>query len=416
MDKTNTKPFAISKNLVVKAYELVKANKGCAGVDQETLKDFDKNLKDNLYKIWNRLSSGSYFPPAVKAVSIPKKSKGERILGIPTVSDRIAQMVVKLILEPKIEPFFHPDSHGYRPTKSALEAVGKTRQRCWKYDWVLEFDIKGLFDNIDHTLLMKAVHKHTDSRWCLLYIERWLKAPLLQEGTLIERRRGTPQGGVISPLLSNLFLHYTFDLWMQRKYPHLEWCRYADDGLVHCKTEKEARELLHSLEKRFKECGLELHPDKTKIVYCKDDRRRQLYPNTKFTFLGFEFRRRKAYNQKQGKAFLGFTPAMSKEAGQSVREKIRKLGIRKQTQWDIKALATLLNPMIRGWIGYYGKYNPWDCQRALRYVDQVLAIWARKKFKKLRRNKSRAYKFLNRTKAENPELFIHWKVYKTKPV
>ncbi|BBI16863.1 Retron-type reverse transcriptase [Neochlamydia sp. S13] len=228
---SETKPFIISKTLVMEAYKLVKANAGAAGIDQQTLEDFDRNLKSNLYKIWNRMSSGSYFPPPVKAVSIPKKSGGERILGIPTVSDRIAQMIVKLMFEPTVEPHFHQNSYGYRPNKSALDAVGITRQRCWKYDWVLEFDIKGLFDNIDHDLLMKAVRKHTDNKWVILYIERWLKAPLqLENGTLVQRTKGTPQGGVISPVLANLFLHYVFDAWMTRDYPDIPWCRYADDG------------------------------------------------------------------------------------------------------------------------------------------------------------------------------------------
>lgn len=248
----------------MEAYKLVKANKGAAGVDQQSLESFDANLKDNLYKIWNRMSSGTYFSPPVKAVPIPKKSGGERILGIPTVSDRIAQTVVKLTFEPSVESHFHKDSYGYRPNKSAIDAVGVTRQRCWKYDFVLEFDIKGLFDNIDHTLLMKAVMKHTDNKWVILYIERWLKAPMqTPDGTLVERTKGTPQGGVISPVLSNLFLHYVFDMWIGKHHQGKPWCRYADDGLVHCKTEQEAQQLLVDLKQRFETCGLELHPGKS---------------------------------------------------------------------------------------------------------------------------------------------------------
>jgi RNA-directed DNA polymerase len=266
-----TKPFNIPKKLFVQAYKLVKENAGAAGVDQETIADFEINLKDNLYKLWNRMASGSYFPPPVRAVPIPKKSGGERILGVPTVTDRIAQMVVKLIFEPCVEPYFLPDSYGYRPNKSALDAIGITRQRCWRYDWLLEYDIRGLFDNLDHTLLMRAVKHHTDNKWVILYLERWLKTPMqLSDGTLQEKARGVMQGGVISPLLSNLFLHYVFDVWMKRKYPTTLWCRYADDGLVHCKSELEAKQLLAALTNRFQECGLELHPDKTKIVYCKD--------------------------------------------------------------------------------------------------------------------------------------------------
>ena len=273
-----TKPFDISKQLVMQAWKLIKENGGSAGVDQQSITDFEMNLKDNLYKIWNRMSSGTYFPPPVKAVPIPKKSGGERILGVPTVSDRVAQMVVKLIFEPCVEPHFLPDLYGYRPKKSALDAVGVTRTRCWKYDWVVEFDIKGLFDNIDHDLLMKAVRKHTDNKMVLLYIERWLKTPMqFPDGSLQEKTKGTMQGGVVSPVLSNLFLHYVFDVRMTKQYPDHPWCRYADDGLVHCNTEQEANQILLALKKRFEECLLEIHPEKSKIVYCKDDNRREDY-------------------------------------------------------------------------------------------------------------------------------------------
>ena len=209
MDATSTKPFNIDKKLVYDAYRAVKDKAGAAGVDGQSLEQFDKDLMQNLYKIWNRMSSGSYFPPPVRAVSIPKKNGGQRILGVPTVADRVAQMVVKQVVEPVLEPIFMPDSYGYRPGKSALDAIGITRKRCWQYDWILEFDVRGLFDNIDHTLLLRAVRKHVKCKWALLYIERWLKAPIeLEDGTLVERTRGTPQGGVISPVLANLFMHY----------------------------------------------------------------------------------------------------------------------------------------------------------------------------------------------------------------
>jgi RNA-directed DNA polymerase len=261
-------------------------------VDGQTIEQFEADLGGNLYKIWNRMSSGSYFPPPVRAVTIPKKSGGERILGVPTIGDRIAQMVVKQLIEPDLDPIFLPDSYGYRPRKSALDAVGVTRERCWKYDWVLEFDIKGLFDNLPHELLLKAVQKHVKCKWALLYIERWLTAPMEKEGLLIERTRGTPQGGVISPILSNLFLHYAFDLWMTRTRPGLPWCRYADDGLVHCRSEQEAEALKAELQARLAECGLEMHPTKTKIVYCKDGKRKGRYPNVTFDFLGYQGRER----------------------------------------------------------------------------------------------------------------------------
>lgn len=319
-----TKQFNISKQQVFQAYKLVKANAGAGGVDRQTLEDFERNLKDNLYKIWNRLSSGSYFPPAVKAVAIPKKTGGERILGVPTIGDRIAQTVVTLCFEPLVEPYFLSDSYGYRPNKSALGAIGVTRERCWRYDWVLEFDIRGLFDNISHELLMKAVRKHTQCKWVILYIERWLKAPMqMTDGSQKKRDLGTPQGGVISPVLSNLFMHYVFDLWMKRKYPDRPWCRYADDGLVHLKTEKEAQEMLLALKERFEECGLELHPVKTRIVYCKDGQRKAEYPNKSFDFLGYTFRPRACKNRIRDSMFVNFTPAVSKTALKAMRAKIR---------------------------------------------------------------------------------------------
>jgi group II intron reverse transcriptase/maturase len=287
------KPFLIDKARVYEAYKAVKSNRGAAGVDGQTIEQFEANLEGNLYRIWNRMSSGSYFPAPVKAVSIPKKSGGERILGVPTVGDRTAQMVVKQLIEPDLEPIFLTDSYGYRPEKSALDAVGVTRERCWRYDWVLEFDIKGLFDNLPHDPLMKAVRRHVKCEWAVLYIERWLTAPMERDGELVARTRGTPQGGVISPILSNLFLHYAFDLWMKRAHPDLPWCRYADDGLVHCRSRREAEAVMAELQSRLAECGLEMHPTKTKIVYCKDGRRKGAHPNVSFDFLGYCFRPRR---------------------------------------------------------------------------------------------------------------------------
>lgn len=313
--------FDISKQLVWQAYKQVKANKGAAGIDGETMEDFDRNLKENLYKLWNRMSSGSYFPPAVKAVEISKRSGGTRTLGIPSVSDRIAQTVVKLVLEPELEPYFHPDSYGYRPGKSAIQAVAVTRERCWKYGWVFEFDIKGAFDNIDHRLLTMALKKHTDCEWVLLYIDRWLKAPMQHaDGVLEKRVKGTPQGGVISPLLMNLFMHYVFDKWMAVHEPRLLFARYADDALVHCSTLREAERLQGVLEKRFRECHLELHPEKSKIVCCKANHPMINYPVTKFDFLGYEFRLRTAVN-RQGQRFARFMPAISPSSAKAIRGK-----------------------------------------------------------------------------------------------
>jgi RNA-directed DNA polymerase len=404
------KPFMIEKWRVYEAYKAVKSSKGAAGVDGQTIEQFEADLKGNLYKIWNRMSSGTYFPPPVRAVSIPKKSGGERILGVPTVSDRIAQMVVKQLIEPDLDSIFLPDSYGYRPGKSALEAVGVTRKRCWKYDWVLEFDIKGLFDNIEHELLLKAVRKHVKCKWALLYIERWLRAPMEQNGMRIERTRGTPQGGVISPILSNLFLHYTFDLWMRRTYPDLPWCRYADDGLVHCRTEQEAEAVRVELQARLEECHLQMHPTKTKIVYCRDGRRRASYPDVKFDFLGYEFRPRRVRNPQNGRTFCGFTPAVSPSALKAMRETIRDLNIRQQTQLALADVANRLNPLLRGWIEYYGRYTPSALSTTLRYVNQTLLRWTMRKFKRFNAHKVRASHFLQKLARGDMGLFVHWQI------
>jgi len=274
-----TKSFEVPKALVWEAYQRVKTNGGSPGVDQESIERFERRLGDNLYVLWNRLCSGSYFPPPVKGVPIPKKSGGVRLLGVPTVADRVAQTVVKLVLEPILEPQFHPNSYGYRPGRSALDAVAMVRRRCWEYDWVIEFDIKGLFDNIDHALLMRAVRKHCRTPWVLLYIERWLTAPMeMADGTRVERTRGTPQGGVVSPLLANLFLHYAFDRWVSDHLRGVRFCRYADDGVIHCKSRAQAEYVLRRVAERLRACGLELHPVKTRIVYCRDINRPAEYP------------------------------------------------------------------------------------------------------------------------------------------
>jgi RNA-directed DNA polymerase len=361
-----------------------------------TEEQFEADLKSNLYKIWNRMSSGTYFPPPVRAVAIPKKSGGERILGVPTVADGMAQMVVKQVIEPILDPIFLADSYGYRPNKSVLDAVGVTRERCWKYDWVLEFDIKGLFDNIDHELMLRAVRTHITCKWALLYIERWLKAPMVQEdGTTIERSHGTPQGGVVSPILANLFMHYTFDLWMARTHPELPWCRYADDGLVHCRTEQEAVALKAELQARLAECHLELHPTKTKVVYCKDRRRKSIYPNVKFDFLGYCFRPRLVQRFRDKTLFCGFNPAVSPSAMKAMPSTIRELNLHHHTPLSLQDIAQRLNPLLRGWIEYYGRYAPSALYPVLRYVNQRLVAWVIRKFKRFQSHKVRASKFCN---------------------
>jgi RNA-directed DNA polymerase len=408
MDKT--KPYEISKHVVLEAFQRVKANKGAAGIDDESLEAFEANLKNNLYKIWNRMSSGSYFPPPVKAVEIPKKNGGKRILGVPTVADRVAQMVVKIYFEPTVEPYFHPDSYGYRPGKSAVDALTVTRQRCWKYDWVLEFDIKGLFDNIDHELLMKAVRKHTDNSWVILYIQRWLQAPFhMPDGTAKERTKGTPQGGVISPVLANLFLHYAFDVWMSRDHQDKPFERYADDAVVHCRSKEEAERLYESLKKRLAECGLELHPDKTRIVYCKDDDRRESYPEISFDFLGYTFRPRRSKN-KYGKYFINFTPAVSNKAKKAMRQTVHDWRMHLKPDKTLEDLSRMFNPVIRGWLNYYGRFYKSELYSVFVHINQALVRWVRRTYKKCKRHHRRATYWLGSIARRDSKLFVHWQV------
>jgi RNA-directed DNA polymerase len=405
-----TKPFEISKHDVMRAWKLVKANKGAHGVDGETIEQFESDLKGNLYKLWNRMSSGSYFPPAVKTVAIPKKTGGERKLGIPTVSDRVAQMVAKLHFEPLAEPYFHTDSYGYRPNKSAHQALEVTRKRCWRHNWVLEFDIKGLFDNIDHQLLMKAVRKHTDNRWLLLYIERWLTAPIeLGDGTIMVRKRGVPQGGVISPVLSNLFMHYAFDKWMERQFPERPFCRYADDGLVHCEDEAQAKAIKIALASRLQECGLEMHPDKTKIVYCKDDDRTKEHSVTSFDFLGYTFRPRRSKN-RWGKYFINFSPAMSAKAGKAIRQEVRRWRLHLRSDKSLLDLSRMFKAKIQGWINYYGRFYKSVMYPTLRHINRKLSLWATRKYKKLKHHRRRAEYRLGCIAKKYPSMFPHWKM------
>jgi RNA-directed DNA polymerase len=406
--KDEAKPFCISRREVWEAYLKVKSNQGAAGLDRQTIEEFEKDLKNNLYKVWNRMSSGSYFPPPVLIVKIPKANGGERTLGIPTVADRVAQMVVKNRLEAVVEPIFLSESYGYRPEKSALDAVGRARQMCWDYDWVCDLDIKGFFDNLDHDLMMRAVKKHAKEKWIELYIERWLKAPAQDEaGQLLKRERGTPQGGVISPLLANLFLHYAFDLWMRRHWAHLPFERYADDILVHCRTEREAYVVVGKIAARLSECGLELHPEKTKIVYCKDGNRPGNYPNEKFDFLGFTFRPRKAPGRK-GKFFCSFSPAISAAAVRNICDEIRGWKLHRRTMESIDDLAQVINPQLRGWFNYYGRFRPSAFRVIERHVGQSLVRWACRKYKKLRRHRSRAWDWLMGLIARQPSLLALW--------
>lgn len=409
MSEPKPKPFAIPKGMVWEAYLKVKANKGAAGVDGESIAEFEKNLKGNLYKLWNRLSSGCYFPPPVRMVEIPKPDgRGVRVLGVPTVADRIAQTVVKLYLEPDVEPKFHADSYGYRPGRSALDAVGKCRERCWKMDWVIDLDIKSFFDSLPWDLVMKAVAHHTQERWVLLYVQRWLEAPMQHtDGTLKKRERGSPQGSAISPLLANLLMHYAFDVWMARTFPGVPFERYCDDAVVHCTSKRQAELVRDAIAERLKECRLELHPMKTRVVYCKDARRRGSHEHVAFTFLGYEFRARRA-RSKDGRHFDGFGPGISPAASKELRQTMRGWRLNRRSGKTLGDLAQMVNPIVRGWLNYYGRYYKSELNQSLQLLNEHLVRWARRKYKRFARCPARTRVWLAQVAQREPALFVHW--------
>ena len=405
-----TKSIAISEEMVAEAYKKVKANQGSAGIDGQDWEQFDSKLSQNLYKIWNRLSSGSYFPPAVKAVSIPKKDGGKRILGIPTIGDRIAQQVIKSYLEPRLEAQFSEHSYGYRPLRSAHQALEAVQSNVRQSAWIVDIDIKGFFDNMPHDLLLKALDRHVEEKWVKMYIIRWLEAPLVesQGDSMQKREKGTPQGGVISPLLSNLFLHYGLDKWLGKNYPKLNFVRYADDIVIHCNSETEAKEVLEAVKVRLCACGLTVNEGKTKIVHCRDYRRKKEedYP-VKFDFLGFSFQPRPAQSNRGG-MFLVYGCAISKTAEQSILKMLRATRLHKQSNIPIEQIAAMLNPKIRGWINYYGKFRRYELDRVFHQLHFRLMKWVKNRYKIY--SIAKAYKWLKRLREQSPKLFYHWSV------
>ncbi len=408
MEEKKSKSQPITKRMVWEAYKAVRKGGKAAGVDRMSMEAFEADRDNQLYKLWNRLSSGSYFPPAVREVSIPKPGKGERKLGIPTVGDRIAQMVVKHHLEERFEAIFDDDSYGYRHGKSQHDALSQARKRCFVYSWAIDLDIAGFFDELDHTLLRKALCRHVSEKWILMYLDRWLAAPIEKsDGVRCKRERGTPQGGVISPLLANLYLHYCFDAWMGKYHSTTPFERYADDIVIHCVSEQEATEVLEAVRQRMTDCHLRLHPEKTKIVYCKQNRRRGDYPDVKFTFLGYDFQPRRCQS-KEGHFFTGFTPAIGKAKRKKLFSELRQMGIQNRTRAELGDLAADLNPKLSGWINYYGKYRRSSLWPVMEMVNDRLTKWACRKYKRFKGSPERARKWLEGVSRREPKLFAHW--------
>lgn len=411
-----TRQYEIPQTLVRTAWGKVRGRKGGAGIDGITIEDFEREEENNVYKIWNRMTSGSYFPPPVRIVEIPKSTGGKRKLGIPTVADRVAQTVAKMYLEPIVEPKFHKDSYGYRPRRSQQDAVTTARKRCWEYDWALEIDIAGYFDSIDHELLMGLVMDHTDLRWLQVYVKRWLEAGLIHgpDSTIIKQETGSPQGSVISPILSNIFLHHAFDMWMDEAHAEAPFERFADDILIHCRTLQEAEQMQEAVTARLAEWKLQVNAEKTRIVYCKDSKRGGDHKPIILTFLGYDFKPRRAENRNDRSIFTSFLPAISSKARLSIYEQIRGWNLMHRTQESLDDLSESSNQQIRGWLNYYGKFYRSALNPILTHLDDSLARWAQRKYKKLR-SLPQARKWLAAVQKRQPRLFAHW-VWQLEPV
>lgn len=407
------KPYPITKEQVWEAFKLVKAKGGSPGVDGMTIETVKSNPKKHLYPVWNRLSSGSYFPPAVKRVEIPKGNGKVRMLGVPTVKDRVAQMVIARELELIVEPHFSDSSFGYRPNKSAHQAIEQARKNCWEYAWVIDMDIKGFFDTIDHGLMIRALRHFTDAKHIITYVKRWLKAPIqLKDGSLVQNtERGTPQGGVVSPVLANIFLHCVFDKWMEKHFADCPFERYADDIIIHVKNEPYAKQVLKAVRERMQECKLELHPDKTKLVYCdrKGRRKRTKANERQFDFLGYTFRPRKVQT-KDGKLMFGFTPSISRKSVKRISQLLRDLKLHRWVRMDIFQISEALSAKIRGWIYYYGRFHKSGLNLVFKYLNRWLSKWAFNKYKCFKRRKTVLFakRWLRQIAGDFAYLFPHW--------
>lgn len=401
IDYYETKSQPITKVMVWQAFKEVRANKGSAGIDKMDWEYLEENKTTEIYKLWNRLTSGSYYPNAVKQVAIPKKDGGVRKLGIPTILDRIAQQVVKRHLERIVEPLFHESSFGYRPNRNCHQAVRQANVNSFSHDFAIDLDIKGFFDNIDHELLMKALAHYCKDKWVAMYVERWLKSGVVQEdGSFVSTHSGTPQGGVISPLLANLFLHVAFDKWMEKQHPTKPFERYADDIVVHCKTEKQALYMLHLINKRMESCKLVLHPEKSKIVNLRGISLKK-YPKG-FDFLGFTIRPSSIKSKSGVKSIPSIF--VSQKSKNSMMEKFRTLNIHKRRK-TIEEIAREINPVLRGIINYYHKFRQSDIRNVWRQLNERLLKWV--KWEKGLYKKA-SVRYLQTKHKEKPDLFLHW--------